>query len=101
MSEDDKKLEMTQKELDELLTKARNEGSQIKYRGLLSFIFAIIEYFSNIFKPENMQMPKFMAAVLNTLVQEYNKKYVKQDEEKKDEEKKEVSDQGDQEASKE
>lgn len=76
-------INITREKMVKELNKAQENGSQIKYKVLMNFLFATCEFYADSFRPPNIPMYKFLGATLNTLIMEFEKKYGKLIEEEK------------------
>lgn len=69
-------------EMEAQLAKAYQRGANLLYSELIGYLFSICEVFAANFKPENSPHHAFLGFVLQTMGEEFNKKYVTKDEAK-------------------
>lgn len=75
-------LQILPSEMEAQLTKAYQRGANLLYSELIGYLFSACEVFAVKFKPENSPHHAFLGFVLQTLGEEFNKKYVTKEEAK-------------------
>ena len=66
------------KQIEKKLIHAFQEGSKIKYKTLLNYLYCICEFYAELFKPEGVSTKDFLKNTLETLLEEYKLKYESQ-----------------------